>query len=127
MPIRFRCAFCHQLMAISRRKAGSVVRCPKCAGDIIVPAPDGAAPAAPNEPFPDLVFNDPNFDAVLDDGAAKPIAAVERVRREDPPSVPDIAQHRRGVFLPLRWLLALIVAVLLWSALIFGAGYFVGR
>src|SRR5947209_460375 len=29
MPIRFRCAYCNQLMGIARRKAGTVVRCPK--------------------------------------------------------------------------------------------------
>jgi pyruvate dehydrogenase E2 component (dihydrolipoamide acetyltransferase) len=38
MPIRFRCAYCNQLMGIARRKAGTVVRCPKCAGEVIVPA-----------------------------------------------------------------------------------------
>lgn len=39
MPIRFRCAYCHQLMGIARRKAGTVVRCPTCAGQVIVPSP----------------------------------------------------------------------------------------
>ena len=48
MPIRFRCAYCNQLMGISHRKAGKVVRCPKCAGEIIVPVPDGMEP--PEEP-----------------------------------------------------------------------------
>src|SRR4051794_28145012 len=42
MPIRFRCAYCNQLMGIGRRKAGTVIRCPRCAGELIVPAPDGA-------------------------------------------------------------------------------------
>ena len=32
VPIRFRCAYCNQLMGISRRKAGTVVRCPTCSG-----------------------------------------------------------------------------------------------
>ena len=30
MPIRFRCAYCNQLMGIARRKAGTVIRCPNC-------------------------------------------------------------------------------------------------
>src|SRR5580658_1299088 len=47
MPIRFRCAYCNQLMGISTRKAGTVVKCPKCAGEIIVPSLD--APQAPEE------------------------------------------------------------------------------
>ena len=38
MPIRFRCAYCKQLMGIGRRKAGAIVRCPRCAGEVIVPA-----------------------------------------------------------------------------------------
>jgi DNA-directed RNA polymerase subunit RPC12/RpoP len=37
MPIRFRCAYCNQLMGIAHRKVGSVVRCPKCSGQVIVP------------------------------------------------------------------------------------------
>ena len=39
MPIRFRCAFCNQLMGIARRKAGAVVHCPKCNGQVVVPSP----------------------------------------------------------------------------------------
>lgn len=39
MPIRFRCAYCNQLMGIARRKAGTVVSCPSCAGQVIVPSP----------------------------------------------------------------------------------------
>ncbi len=42
MPIRFRCAYCNQLMGIATRKAGQVVTCPKCAGQVVVPAPDPA-------------------------------------------------------------------------------------
>lgn len=45
MPIRFRCAYCNQLMGISHRKLGTVVRCPTCAGQVVVPNPD--APASP--------------------------------------------------------------------------------
>src|SRR5262245_25016146 len=44
MPIRFRCAYCNQLMGIAKRKAGTVVRCPKCAGQVIVPDPGAVAP-----------------------------------------------------------------------------------
>ena len=38
MPIRFRCAYCNQLLGIARRKAGTVVRCPGCAGQVVVPS-----------------------------------------------------------------------------------------
>jgi phage FluMu protein Com len=72
MPIRFRCAYCNQLMGIARRKAGSVVRCPKCSGQVVVPAsPDEepgvppSPPAAPNRPAGGGVFEEDNFSKVL--------------------------------------------------------------
>jgi biopolymer transport protein ExbD len=37
MPIQFRCTSCRQKLAISRRKAGKVVKCPACAADLQVP------------------------------------------------------------------------------------------
>lgn len=48
MPIRFRCVYCNQLLGISRRKAGNVVRCTNCGGQIIVPdaEPEPAAVGA---------------------------------------------------------------------------------
>jgi DNA-directed RNA polymerase subunit RPC12/RpoP len=51
MPIRFRCAYCNQLMGIARRKAGTVVRCPTCSGQVVVPDPEVAGPEA-EEPSP---------------------------------------------------------------------------
>jgi hypothetical protein len=57
MPIRFRCAYCNQLMGIARRKAGTVVACPNCAGQVVVPTEDdlpamteGVASEAPPPP-----------------------------------------------------------------------------
>jgi phage FluMu protein Com len=66
MPIRFRCAYCNQLLGIARRKAGTVVRCPTCAGQVVVPNVDveeGAKGSADNPPlfersdFDDLFLN----------------------------------------------------------------------
>lgn len=60
MPIRFRCAYCNQLLGISRRKAGGVVRCPSCAGQVVVPTLEeigmekeeaAAVPGAPPSPL----------------------------------------------------------------------------
>ncbi len=80
MPIRFRCAYCNQLMGISRRKAKTVVRCPTCSGQVVVPNPDdepavqpkpGEKAAAPN------LFEQSDFDEVLrPGGAASPTATV---------------------------------------------------
>ena len=46
MPIRFRCAYCNQLMGIAHRKAGTVVSCPKCQGQVVVPHPVSQAQPA---------------------------------------------------------------------------------
>ncbi len=40
MAIRFRCRHCDTLMSIATRKAGSVVSCPSCNAEILVPAAD---------------------------------------------------------------------------------------
>lgn len=37
MPIRFRCTTCRRLLGIARRKAGTIVKCPDCGTDLIVP------------------------------------------------------------------------------------------
>src|SRR2546430_12042301 len=82
MPIRFRCAYCNQLMGIARRKAGTVVRCPTCAGQVVVPnadaeeEPEGTArQPAPAEP---PLFERSDFDQVFDvpkQPAPRPAAA----------------------------------------------------
>jgi hypothetical protein len=50
MPIRFRCVYCNQLLGISRRKAGTIVRCTTCDGQLIVPDPSDPATEAANLP-----------------------------------------------------------------------------
>lgn len=60
MPIQFRCPSCDRMLGIAKRKAGSTVKCPRCATDVSVPAlagmaietngPIGAAPAIPKGP-----------------------------------------------------------------------------
>jgi hypothetical protein len=87
MPIRFRCVYCNQLLGISRRKAGTIVRCTSCEGQLIVPDPSdpateaaaqNEASAPPDQPLktesgsrPDAVaagavFEDSGFDAFLE-------------------------------------------------------------
>jgi hypothetical protein len=50
MPIRFYCPFCDQLLGVSSRKAGAVVECPGCHGQVGVPVP--GAPPLPLVPVP---------------------------------------------------------------------------
>ena len=153
MPIRFRCAYCNQLLGIARRKAGTVVRCPTCAGQVVVPNPEPAvapAPPAPNQP----VFERSDFDQLFK-GSAEPHqpalaqaplgpAAVEpppagawgthaepafEIDRLEPfPAAPAASQTAAPpalVLTPLKATL-LAVAAILAVAFAFGAGLVVG-
>src|SRR5262245_41782972 len=51
-PIKFRCYKCNQLLGVSRSKVGTVVACPKCAAELLVPDPDEAPAPAPAAPSP---------------------------------------------------------------------------
>jgi phage FluMu protein Com len=61
MPIRFRCAYCNQLLGIAHRKAGTVVRCPTCNGKVVVPSPPEGA-EKPLGSQPELIFERSDFD-----------------------------------------------------------------
>jgi len=66
MPIRFRCAYCNQLLGISRRKANTVVRCPTCSGRVVVPNMESEeTEKTTGGPHP-IVFERADFDELLD-------------------------------------------------------------
>ncbi len=51
--LKFRCYRCNQLLASSANKAGTVVSCPKCQADLLVPPPEpqsGSEPELPVRP-----------------------------------------------------------------------------
>ena len=98
MPIRFRCAYCNQLMGISRRKAGTVVRCPSCSGQVVVPNPsaeptekphEGASPKAAAQPE---LFERSNFDELFDDAAGGKRSPARQVAAAAPHPTPDQPQ-----------------------------------
>src|SRR5438128_12318166 len=82
MPIRFRCAYCSQLMGIARRKAGTVVSCPTCHGQVVVPTP-GPAAAEPESPAngngPPPLFERSDFDEVFAPAPAPALAPVPAI------------------------------------------------
>lgn len=47
MPIQFRCAACDRLLGIARRKAGTLVNCPRCGASVMVPVMAGMAIESP--------------------------------------------------------------------------------
>jgi hypothetical protein len=154
MPIRFRCAYCNQLLGIARRKANQVVRCPTCAGEVVVPEPEGGVeepeqqqvpanqPLFERSDFEDL-FNDP----VVEGPAARPapppqpappppLPAPAPVPAWNPPAEGSFDGDRMGrrsevqppglVLSPTR-ATVLTVVVILGLAVAFGAGWLVGR
>jgi phage FluMu protein Com len=131
MPIRFRCAYCNQLMGIARRKAGQVVKCPKCAGEIIVPVPEGTEqPEATEQPgnhggaFEDMDF-DPAAGPPPLDSAASTAAANSPAEPTAPPPPPT--PKRYGVFLSIGTLCICILVVILLFILMFVLGMIVGK
>jgi hypothetical protein len=136
MPIRFRCAYCNQLMGIGRRKAGAVVRCPRCAGEVIVPAEHEGPAADGDGPLNDLLESEEFGKALADlEPMARPMpnplmpppAYVHpplREPRPPPPPVPPPVDsmseafprdlRRPGLFLPTP-MLVVAVALLIAS------------
>jgi DNA-directed RNA polymerase subunit RPC12/RpoP len=107
MPIRFRCAYCNQLMGIARRKAGTVIRCPNCAGQVIVPHPEPAPsepqPAAPQPARKEApLFEGSDFDKIFDTGTAGPGGfepkLFSNLAPPPPPSGPNLPQPPPGNF-----------------------------
>ena len=130
MPIRFRCAYCNQLMGISTRKAGKVVRCPKCAGEIIVPVPDGM-----EEPEPEpatagpVAFEDQNFEQHLTGSAnGQDNASATAATVAPPAAAPTVVPPKRlGLFLPLGMLILSLGVVVLLLILMFVLGLIIGQ
>src|ERR1700735_268273 len=97
MPIRFRCAYCNQLLGIARRKSGTVVRCPTCAGQVVVPSVDedlGDVKDEPDAPAPakagGQMFEGSEIDKLLEGAAGEHPSALASVGRETmrPAAVP---------------------------------------
>ena len=70
MPIRFRCAYCNQLLGIARRKVGTVVRCPTCAGQVVVPDRDAEDLDKIDDPANPPLFERDDFDELFEVPAA---------------------------------------------------------
>lgn len=124
MPIRFRCAYCSQLMAIGRRKAGMVVRCPKCAGEIIVPPPEEMQESSEAG----TGFDAENFDVQLESMTLPTPNESPQAVAEAPPPAPTPAPPRRlGVFVPIGMMIIFVGAVILLMIFVFVLGLIIGR
>jgi hypothetical protein len=121
-------------MGISRRKAGTVVRCPKCAGEIIVPVPDGsagpedAAEQAGGQAF-DVEKLDFGVEPVNGSIGATAVTPGEPAPPESlaPPASAPAPPKRVGVFVPLGMLIISIGVVVLLLILMLIIGLIIGR
>ena len=149
MPIRFRCAYCNQLMGIARRKAGTVVRCPTCSGQVVVPDPGAASEAGPPG-SPNQLFEGSDFDQIFDAPAPQEQHAATVGGGAPEEKAPGWGTHAQGnldvgrldsggpvplpfpapppgiVLTPSLVTLLMVVGILL-LALVFGAGILVGK
>ena len=155
MSIRFRCAYCNQLMAIGTRKAGSVVHCTKCHNALVVPAPENSAGAAAPQPnggrtkphtpvenvfehndFGDLftqqvpsrpqALQPPLFSEASAPTPAPPQPAASFIEYEAIP-LSAHAGSGRGIHIPAAVLAAVCVAMVVLLGLAFLLGLLVGR
>jgi phage FluMu protein Com len=139
MPIRFRCAYCNQLMGIARRKAGTVVNCPNCQGQVVVPAPEpeaeeAAVPPASPQPAPG-VFDASNFGQELLQGngpAPSPGAPAPPAWHQPLPRPAadyfDVEPLPPATAPPRGWIISPPVLILLglFVALLMGMSFFIG-
>jgi hypothetical protein len=102
MPIRFRCVHCKQLLGIARRKAGTLVRCPKCQQQVLVPTALDAPASGPEAPAPD----DSHSQVAPRASPSPPLNASAELERFNVPRF----QARR---LPLELIFALIAVAVL--------------
>ena len=96
MPIRFRCAYCNQLMGIARRKAGTVVRCPTCSGQVVVPDPGAAAEAEPGPGPANQLFEGSDFDLIFNPAAPQAPQAATVGSNAPEEKAPGWAPHVVG-------------------------------
>ena len=149
MPVRFRCAYCNQLLGISRRKAGTIVRCPTCSGQVIVPTVESIPAQQPAAAVQQPVFERSDFDELLGTAAGNQPSAVESSPHAPMPVAPagawgthaepafdmaklDPSASQRTIAPPgialsptKATILAVVVIVLVGAA--FGAGVLVDR
>lgn len=126
-------------MAIARRKAGTVVRCPTCGGQVIVPQPE---PAHKPGKEAGAVFEQANFDQVFEQPGNGPEVHGGHPPAPQPPAHPpahpphptnvdveplDMGVEAEGWVLTTGKLILLGIIIILLMGLAFVAGLLVGR
>jgi hypothetical protein len=154
MPVRFRCAYCNQLLGIARRKIGTIVRCPTCSGQVVVPAVDSVPVEQPAGAAQQPVFERSDFEQLFGTATAgNPPSALEASPQAPLPAAPagawgthaepafdvekldpSVSTHHKavisappGIVLSPTKATILAVAVIVALGVAFGAGVLVGK
>src|SRR5258708_38108729 len=85
MPVLFRCFQCQQVLRTGRSKIGSVITCPKCGMELIVPDVAGQAPKSDEGRTTEMPS--PAF-------TTKPRDSIDEIRPEDIRVQPDVVPRR---------------------------------
>src|SRR5262245_20882701 len=139
MPIRFRCAYCNQLLGIARRKAGTVVRCPGCSGQVVVPSLQEAGLADKEQPRAPAgapgAFEGNELDKILEGAAGEqpsviqpgpgPVFASQVAAGAPPPPGPTGTQPV-GIWLSPAKATLFSVGAVVGLAVAFGLGLLIG-
>ena len=115
MPIYFACSECQQKLAISTRKAGSVVNCPRCGSAERVPSADQVSGGGASLDVPGSCYVGVAASQRGESSSSDMLAASE-----------PQAEDSRYLLISRRvlYLQAVLIAVV--AAIAFGAGYLVG-
>ncbi len=142
MPVRFNCPVCSQLLGIGSRKIGSVIFCPKCQGEIIVPTQEQAlAEATELDRFDqDDIEETLNSLVVYDQVTVSPAGSLSSGQSSQGPLQPghkfasnrvmrpasELTDEQRYVAVPRSMLYVQGVLFAGIASAFFGAGYWIG-
>ena len=139
MPVRFRCVYCNQLLGISSRKAGTVVRCTNCEGQIIVPEPEAVAAGSAksangkeHQPLPnDLLERDDLDDLLRPFDFDGPTPAAAPPEGKQPPCPAPVAAAELPAAITPRtrpvWLNRIAIGWTLTALFALVVGFVIGR
>jgi hypothetical protein len=117
--VRFICPACRHLLAITSRKAGAQVNCPKCHSAIIVPPADANDASDLDSALGEAVWAEPGV-------AEKTQASAPPISSRAPLAIPEPSESAQFIRLPRRvlYLQAILLAVV--ALVAFAAGYLIG-
>jgi phage FluMu protein Com len=89
--LKFRCYRCNQLLAVAPSKAGTIVSCPKCQADLLIPTADVQTKAAGEDRAKREVARPRKAEGEVESRVQAEAAAILGTRQEQPAPAPALA------------------------------------